>query len=559
MTAARRDLSALAAQAFDVLIVGGGVTGAWLSLHCAQQGYTTALIERGDYASRTSSASSKLLHGGIRYLQQLQFGKVRESAMERAEYVYAAPHLSTPMPFVVPTYRDFKRSKLFLTCGMLAYEMLCVGESRLVGSAEQNLPERRAIRTAELNRICDLSHEEHTGGVVYYERHMHDSERMVLAILKTAQGLGAQTQNHVAATGFLGDANAVKGVEARDEITGQTFEIHARLVVNAAGPWIDRLNSMLRNADQAPRISGFAVGSHIITHKVSDHAIALATRHQSDAKLDRGGRHVFLIPWRGYSLIGTSYDEVNSPDGDLSIKAHHVDELLKSVNAALPSARLTRADVISGYSGLYPLQTEDIQSAVYQGTGEYRIIDHAAANKVEGLITALGAKFTTGRKISALCMPLIAKKVGGSAEVKRTKLHGCDYRSFSKFLASKKAQYGDVYSPEAIAHSATLFGTDIDAFFESIEDRPELRAPLCAGQPDLAGQVVWAVDHEQAMTLDDILYGRTSLGLLGVNHAELAFMADLMAERLEWNKEERAHHLQTSAARLERTKIAIAG
>ena len=162
----KRNTQALASQQFDVCIVGGGISGAWLALHCAQSGLTTALIEKGDFASQTSSSSSKLLHGGIRYLQQFQFGKVRESAIERAHYIYAAPHLSTAVPFAVPTYRDFQRSKTFLRSGMLAYKSLCFGEDRIIESREEHLPPITSISSSGLNEICELEGNEHTGAVV---------------------------------------------------------------------------------------------------------------------------------------------------------------------------------------------------------------------------------------------------------------------------------------------------------------------------------------------------------------------------------------------------------
>ena len=553
-----RDVSALADKTFDVVIIGGGVTGAWLALHCAQNGYTTALVERGDYASETSSSSSKLLHGGIRYLQQLQFGKVRESAMERAAYVHAAPHLSTPVPFVVPTFKDLKKSKLFLNCGMIAYAALCLGENALIGSPEQRLPGAKSISAAALNKICDLSHESHTGGVVFFERHMHDSERMVLAIIQTAHANGAQAVNYVSATGLLGE-ETITGISARDELTGETFDINAKLVVNAAGPWIDEMNGMLKGADSAPRINGYAVGSHIITRQISDHALALTTKHQSDATIDRGGRHIFAIPWRGYSLIGTSYEEVGTPNGPLALESGHVDELLEGVNEALPKANLTRADVISGYSGLYPLQTDDIQSKVYQGTGEYRIIDHAETNKVAGIVTALGAKFTTGRKISALTLPLIAEKLNGKKETPKTKLTGSDYTSYKAFLAKALKEHGDKYDAETITHLTRVYGSQIDAFLTSIANDPAQQQPICASQPDLLGQVAWAIDHEQAVTVSDILYRRTSLGLLGIKEDEVTAVADLMAKRLGWDEITRTQQLTDCTAQLARTQAAIAG
>ena len=554
-----RDFSILADKPFDVVIIGGGVTGAWLALHCAQNGYSTALVERGDYASATSSASSKLLHGGIRYLQQLQFGKVRESAMERSAYVYAAPHLSTPVPFVVPTKKDFKKSKLFLNCGMFAYAALCVGENNLIGSPEYRLPGARSISPTQLNAICDLSHEDHTGAVVFYERHMHDSERMVLAIIQTAEANGAAVFNYVSATGLLGDETRVAGVKARDEITGATIEINAKLVVNAAGPWVDKMNANLKGAETAPRLTGFAVGSHIITRQISDHALALTTKHQSDATLDRGGRHIFAIPWRGYSLIGTSYEEVGTPDGPMNVESGHVDELLDGVNEVLPQAKLTRDDVISGYSGLYPLQAEKLQSKVYQGTGEYRIIDHSETNEVDGMVTALGAKFTTGRKVSELTMSLIASKLGGGSETPKTKLIGSDYKSYKSFLAEKMAAYSDTYSEEVITHLTRVYGSQIDPFLASIADQPDLQEPITKDQPDLLGQIVWAIDNEQALSVSDILYRRTSLALLGIEEADVVKVADLMAERLDWSKETLDKQLADCLARMAETQAAIAG
>ena len=172
MTSHYRNLTKLIEQTFDIVIIGGGISGAWLALHCSQAGYKTALLEQGDFAEKTSSASSKLLHGGIRYLQQMQFNKVRESAMERAHYLFAAPHLSKPIPFIVPTYPDFKRSKFFLFSGLCVYKALCLGENSIIGNKEQYLPPITSLSRTELNDRCDLSDSNHNGGMVFYEYHM---------------------------------------------------------------------------------------------------------------------------------------------------------------------------------------------------------------------------------------------------------------------------------------------------------------------------------------------------------------------------------------------------
>ena len=569
LSESKRDLSALAEQEFDVVIVGGGITGAWLSLHCAQQGYKTALIEKADYASQTSAASSKLLHGGIRYLQQMQFDKVRESAMERAEFIYAAPHLSKAVPFVVPTYPDFKRSKFFLSCGMLAYQALCLGQNSVIDSKEQGLGGIDSINADQLNQICDLDNEPHTGAVVFNERHMIDSERMVLAIIQTARERGAEVHNYVAATGFLGDDDTVSGVVARDQLSGNQFSINSHLVINAAGPWIDGLNRKLKNADTAPRINSFAIGSHIVTRQICDHAIALTTKHQAGSKIDRGGRHVFAIPWRGYSLIGTSHNEIDGADGDISLQAEHVEQLIDAINDAMPKASLTRDDIVSGYSGLYDFRTNNIKSTVYQGSGEYQIIDHQSANKVSGLVTALGAKYTTGRKVSAMTMKVVNTKLLNSKpgtnksssdkKLVRQKLRGSDYASLAELQRAKIEQHKDHYSAATIKHLIMSYGSDIDEFLSSIDGKPKLQTLICTTQPDLFGQVVWAIDREQAVTLNDVVFGRTSLGLLGLQMDELSAIAALMATQLGWSADELERQLKATSTRMNKTQAAING
>ena len=532
-----RDIDKLKLQEYDVVIVGAGISGAWLALHCAQSGLSVAVIEKADFASQTSSSSSKLLHGGIRYLQQLQFSKVRESAMERAHYIYAAAHHSTPVPFAIPTYKDFARSKLFLRAGMLAYQLLCYGENKIIGSKEEALPPIISVSKQGMNDLYDMGEVEHTGAVVFYERHMINSERMVLSILKTAAQFGAHIVNYTQANHYLTESNRVVGLDLTDLISNQNLTIRSKLVLNAAGPWIDSLNGSLKSAKQGPSIDAFAVGSHIITRKISDHAIALTTKHQSDAKIDRGGRHVFVIPWRDYSLIGTSYDEIDEPHSNLSIEAGHVEQLLEVINEALPNARLQNNDLVSGYSGLYPLRTDNIQSAVYQGSGEYQIIDHAKCDKLDGLVTALGAKFTTGRKLSALTMKLVAKKLGKNADLNKTKLLDANYRSLEQFTQEKLSKYEHLLGHKTIKHLISHYGSQLDEFMSFCSNQPELLEVICHNQCDIFAQVAWAIENEQAKTLSDVIFRRTSVGFFGINETELVNVANMMSSALSWSGE----------------------
>ncbi|MBX2847686.1 MAG: glycerol-3-phosphate dehydrogenase/oxidase [Acidiferrobacterales bacterium] len=529
-----RNFGPLKNQSFDVVIVGGGISGAWLALHCSSAGYKTALVEQADYASQTSSASSKLLHSGIRYLQQMQFLRVRESALERAHYIYAAPHLSKFVPFVVPTYRDFPRSKFFLNCGMFAYKSLCIGENSIMESAEQRLAPIRSISSETLKSICPIADDSNTGAVVFQERHMHDSERMVLAILQSARKTGAIAFNYIRAESLKKQGDRVVGLNVTDQISQESFSIDSKLVVNAAGPWIDELNSSVQSKNC---ITGFAVGSHIICKQISDHAIAITTKHQSDAKIDRGGRHVFIIPWRGLSLIGTSYDEVNHPELNGTIQSGHVEQLLDAVNNAIPDLNLSRLDIISGYSGLYPLKTNNIKNKIYQGSGEYQVIDHAETDHIDGYITALGAKYTTGRKLSVLTLKTIANKLNKNrVNAAKIRLHSSQYDSLKNFKEATLEKYKSKFSESLILHLIDHYGSDVDTFVDSLN--PELLQPICQHQPDILGQVSWAVLHEQAIKLNDVLFGRTSLGLMGISTDEIRRTAEYMATLLNWEPQQ---------------------
>lgn len=550
-----RDHSNLQTQSFDALIVGGGISGAWIALYCARLGLKTALIEQHDFASQTSSASSKLLHGGIRYLQQMQFDKVRESAIERAHFLYAAPHLSNPVPFIIPTYKDIKRSKLFLACGMLVYKALRFGEKNIIESRSKAMPATKSLSINDLNSICDLSHIEHTGAIVFPEYHMYDSERMVLSILKSATELGATTANYVSAKQYLNKDNNVSGVLAKDTLSGQEFEIQSKLVINAAGPWIDNLNHSI---DKQAGISGFAVGSHIITRQlISDHAIALTTKHKSATKIDRGGRHIFIIPWRGHSLIGTSYDELNDPNQTLKVTPEEVEQLILDVNDALPGINLTKQDVISGYTGIYPLHTENIQSSVYQGSGEYQIIDHQQSQNIDGLITALGAKFTTGRILAEKTMKLIQEKLPNtSSDIGKIKLHNSQYKNLPNFIEQKQKQYQYLFSSQTIEHLVHNYGSDIDEFINFIDSDKTLLKPISSKQPDILGQAAWAIEHEMALTLNDVLFRRTSIGLLGITENEVANVAKLMANYLQWNSKQTKHQINAAMEKINMVKSA---
>ena len=385
----RRSPAALENTTFDAVVIGGGITGACIAHDAALRGLSVALIEQGDFGGATSAASSKLLHGGIRHLQQLRVDKVRESARERSHFRRIAPHLSRWVPFLVPTDRTFRRGRWFLGCGMELYALLG-GADELSGASGP--PSGTWLDRAALGRVAPLiaDCEAVTGALVLNECHLHSSERMTLAFVKTAVAHGASAANYVAADGLLRDGSRVVGVRARDVERGDEFPIRARVTVNAAGPWLPGLNDRFAVGALRRPVTAMAMGAHIVTRQVmGGFAAALSTGRASAALVGRGGRHVFVIPWRGHSLIGTSNRRFQGEPAAVEPTKEDVADLVGDVNRAIPSAPLAPDDVRHAFAGLYPLTAARIDPVVYQGAADYQIVDHGRHGGAEGALMAL--------------------------------------------------------------------------------------------------------------------------------------------------------------------------
>jgi glycerol-3-phosphate dehydrogenase len=551
-----RQLGSLGSEQFDVLIIGGGITGAWIALDCAQRGLQVALIEQQDFGAGTSAKSSKLIHGGIRYLQQLRFDKVRESAMERAYYHRAAPHLTHFLPFVIPTYRSFSKSKAFMLAGLGAYRLLCAGENRITGDNAKKMPPSYCLNRRETLEILPLSDPTITGSVVYFESHMHSSERMTLAVLEHASQDGAICANYVAAKRpILSDDGQVLGIIAQDMISGQQFDIRAQMTVNAAGPWVPGLHHQLFDDNASTATTGYSRGSHLVTRQlIKNHAVALTTEYAGQNLVDRGGRHIFIIPWRGYSLIGTSYISTNDID-DPIINREEVDQLLDAINHQLPSADLTCRDILHTYSGIYPLQEIKLDAKKFQGSGDYQIIDHAQTGH-RGIITALGAKYTTARMVGEkvtdkVCRQLAAGSLSKPTDqqpplkhAKRTRqirLASAQYTDLHQYRADQSRRLQGLLSAPQVERLISLYGSDIEKLAQCMEQTPSMAQPLCDNRPNLKVEIQYAVQSEMALRLDDVIYRRTGMGTIGNPGSEcINTCADIMAELLDWNTQRRS-------------------
>jgi glycerol-3-phosphate dehydrogenase len=535
----RRDPSLLAGREFDLLVVGAGITGACLACDAARRGLSVALIDKGDFGAATSASSSKLLHGGLRYMQQLRFGKVRESAFERMYFQNLAPHLAHWVPFVVPTYRDPARSKTLLAGGLLAYRMITWGQQSALRDRSRRMPSSRWLSRDEVSTmIPGIRGDGMTGGYLFHESHMVSSERMTLAFVDDAARRGAAVANYVRADDLLREEDAVVGVRGSDLTTGASFAIRARLTLNAAGPWIGQLDERLGSSV----VTGFSRGAHIVTRPLTDDvAVALPTRRKADAVIDRGGRHVFIIPWRGHSMIGTTYGPFEGSPDDVAPLPQDVEELIGDINAALGPGSLGPEDVTYSWAGLYPLTADEIHPDVYQGSADYQVVDHAASGGPTGIFTVFGAKYTTARLLAERAIDQAMARLGrqGACTTREEALACGEINDLEAFRAAKRREQRG-RSREVVDHLVTAYGRSIDTVLGIVGESDELGRPLSDDQPVLAAEAVHAARNEAAVSLADFVFRRSGLGTLGdPGAAVLERAAKVMGEVLGWDGDRR--------------------
>lgn len=554
--ALKRNPAELTDREFDAVILGGGITGAFVALELTLRGLEVALIERDDFGAATSSASSKVLHGGIRYLQQARVGKLRESALERARFQVLAPHLTRYVPFLVPTYRDVRKGRTLLATALAIYAAACAGQNRLIPDLAKRVPQGALIgRDEALRRAPQLDDPDLTGAALYYESHMHSSERMTLAVLASAHRRGARLANYVRAEEFLRTSGRVSGVRAVDLASGSSLEIRAKITVNAAGPWIPQLLAGLDETGIGKQVTtGYSKGGHLVTRQlVPEVALALPTKARSQAVLDRGGRHLFIIPWRGHSLIGTTYAPHRGPLDKAGFDEVEITEFIDTINETLPGLDLARDDVVHSFVGLYPLSAAEVRPDVYQGTGEYVVLDHRRCDNVDGLVSVLGAKFTTARRLAEKAGRLIVAKLGRGRRGPVTQGMALDAGAIDdiqSFYTAVHSRYAEQLDRECIDHLAAHYGNDITEVTAATAADPGLNRRLVADRPLIGAQIDYAAREEMVVHLSDVVFRRTGLGTIGhPGEACLRYCARIIGGIHNWDSQRREWEVRDTERR----------
>ncbi|RJP36074.1 MAG: glycerol-3-phosphate dehydrogenase/oxidase [Desulfobacteraceae bacterium] len=492
---------------FDLIVVGGGITGAAVAYDAAARGLRTALVEKKDYGWATSAATSKLIHGGLRYLQNLEFPLVRESLRERRILGNIAPNLVAPIPFLVPGYGDARRNKWMLRAGLTVYDVLSFDRGWTWDKARRIPHHAWLSKEAVLQMEPMVRPEGLTGGSVYYDSQSIHPERLTLAFVKSALRSGAQIANYARVSGFLfsGDRK-IEGVRVEDVLTGDIIDLKARLVINCGGPWADIILNLADTSGESRHRIRRSEGIHILTKKFQ-------TR-QAVVMWTPAGRHFFTIPWRGYQLIGTTdHEYVGSPD-EWRVTRERIAALITDTNDAIGDGRLTYGDVAFAYGGLRPLVDKQTEGT-YDSSRKYEIHDNAA-DGFDGLITVEGGKYTTSRCLAENALQMIEKKLGRSPKKSKTNLNylaGCDIADMGAFMAEIRRDFKD-FDAMTIDYLAKNYGTECRAVFE-LARRDRALAEIVCEDGQILASVVYAVKNESARSLTDILLRRTGIGNIG--------------------------------------------
>jgi glycerol-3-phosphate dehydrogenase len=477
-------------EQFDLLVIGGGITGCGVARDAAMRGLKVALIERDDFASGTSGRSSRLIHGGIRYLEQGQLHLVHESIRERQTLLRIAPHLVRPLAFTWPIYRGARVGKVKLSAGLLVYQLMAVGRSRKHSTmnAAETLDREPCLKSMGL-----------TGGAVYYDA-CTDDARLTVANAVAARELGAVVVSHTRVTEIIrGGAKAV-GVVARSQHTGESGEIRARVVVNATGVWQNTFDS----GERARRMHG-SKGAHIgVPRERVGNRDALTLISPVD------GRVMFCLPAGPQTIIGTTDTWTDESPETVHASAADVDYLLRSANAYFPRAELTQDDVVSAWAGIRPL-------ASGQGANPSAVSrEHSIVTDGSGVINVTGGKLTTYRSMAAEIVDRVQEALGRERS-------------------------------EAPTDSVELPGADRPKEIARLQrEDASLAKPLVEGLVYTGAHLVYGVSGEMAQTLSDLLIRRTHLAFETRDHGKSVAprVADIVAPLLSWNDQIKAARIR---------------
>lgn len=538
----KKNLQKLTSTDYDLLIIGGGIYGATAVWDASLRGLKVALIEKGDFGCETSSNSLKIIHGGLRYIQQADYKRMRESIRERWVLMHIAPHLVHPLQCLMPTYGHLGKGPEAMKIALMINDLVGLDRNKL-DDPQKILPNGKVISKKNcLEFIPGIREESMTGGAIWYDCQVYNSERLLISYLRSANELGADLANYVEATGYIFKNQRIVGVKANDSVAGEDIEIRSKMVLNTSGPWLNQMLNWMRPNQSEPEIK-YSWAMNLVTRSLTNDCAAGITGRRTNWEngqlVEKGRKVYFVAPWRDYSLVGTIHEPYEGDPSEFKVTESMVQQFTDEINYALPGNQLKREDVYFYYAGLLPMVRPDPKSGEVVLTKHYKIYDHAKEDDIQGVVSILGVKYTTARDVAVKSMDLVMNKLGKGkvkSQTEKQRIFGGDIGLFDDFLAKAKIDLKDKLSESVIDQLVRNYGSEYHRIIKVADENPSWLIPF-EGTNVIPAEIIFTCREEMVFHLSDVVLRRTELGSAGNPGDKILHeVANLLGKELEWEK-----------------------
>ena len=521
---------------YDLIIIGGGIYGATLLWEATLRGLSAILVEKNDFCSATSANSLKIIHGGLRYLQSFNLRRIRESATEQNCLLKIASHLVQPLPCIIPTYKHAKSSKLAMFAAFKLYKLICVGNENFGHKSAPSgviLSKEKFYSLVPISKLSNI-----TGGALWYDALMYNSERLALEFILSSIEYGAEAFNYIEFRDLIMEKGYVTGIKAFDNISLQKIEVCGKLVVNASGPWISDVCDGISEKQKKQQFHFAKAVNLIILRKISDYAFGLKDPSPPVDDYFQSNRFLFFVPWREATIIGTWYFKNNSVNEEVALTESEYARCIVQIRRLVPELDIQEAELCFVHTGLVPIDI-DVNSRKFELKGNYSINDHQRSGGPDGFISVLGVKYTTARNVAANTADLVLKKLKKNLyknDSKNKTLAGGEIKNIEKFIQGNMINNRHKLSNETVRHLTHNYGKNYYEILNLITGNSELGERIPGSDEAIKAELPYCLKKESVYHLSDFILRRTGIGSVRKPKDEtINFCADFMAKEMDWS------------------------
>ncbi|MBD3287242.1 FAD-dependent oxidoreductase, partial [candidate division KSB1 bacterium] len=525
-----------------------GVATAW---DATLRGLKVALIDKADFGNATSSNSLKIIHGGLRYLQQLDIKRMRESIRERMVLMHIAPNLVYPMPVIMPTYSYKMKSRPALAAALIANDIVGFDRNGL-SDPHKYMPRGYTISKKKVQDFVP-GYEKYNmnGGAIWYDCQCYNTERLLLSFVLSAQKYGADVANYIKSIGLMKEGNKVVGAKVQDTLSGNKLEIRAKMIVNNAGPWVDNVLENTNGHVSKQRFNLSTAMNLVVNRKLlKTHAAGLSGPYhykREDGSEYNAFRILFFAPWRDYTIIGTNHLPYNGEKDKYKVTESEIRDFLAAVNKAYPAAEIKREEVTYFYGGFLPMEHQNPETGEVVLKKHYELYDHKNIDGTDGLITNVGVKYTTARDVAKKTVDLVMKKLDQKfvpSTTDEVRLIGGNIERFRDFLCENIDSQPYGLGEPVMRHLSYNYGSSLNEILKFGDTDFEWMELMPGSDEVLQAEIIHGVREEMAQKLSDVILRRTDLGsAMNPGQECLKKAADLMGTELGWDEKRKQQEI----------------